>query len=199
MALVCRGCGSYIQPIVNVVEESIRCPACGHVEPQRIGPLWIVTGTSGVGKTTMVELLRPLLPAWEVFDTDIMHAADWQQQRSNWLRIAHAIAQNGRNTLLCGVLLPQDIDRCDHRPLFSKVCYLNLHCDDETRAARLRARPAWRQSGSHEFIEHQRQFAQWLLDHATTDFDPPLVTVDTTYATPQATAIQIQNWVSGCS
>lgn len=198
MALVCRGCGGYIQPMVSVATQSMRCPLCDHVDPQRIVPLYIVTGASGVGKTAVVDLLRPLLPDWEVFDTDIIHAADWQQHRSNWLRLAHTIAQNGRYTLLCGTLLPQDIDRCDHRPFFSRVCYLNLHCDDAVRAQRLLARPAWRQAGSAEFIERHRQFAQWLLDHATTDFDPPMPTVDTTHATPLETAKQIQQWALAC-
>lgn len=197
MALVCSGCGDYIQPLVSVETQSMACPTCHHVEAQRIGPLWIVTGTSGVGKTTIVPFLRTLLPDWEIFDTDIIHAADWQQHRSNWLRLAHAIAQNGRYTLLCGTLLPADVDRCDHRPFFSKICYLNLHCDDATRAARLVTRPAWRQSGSAEFIERHRQFAHWLLDHAATDFDPPMPTIDTTYTTPLATAQQIQQWVLG--
>lgn len=176
----------------------MRCPVCHHVEAQRIVPLCIVTGASGVGKTAVVPCLRTLLPDWEVFDTDIIHAADWQQHRSNWLRLAHAIAQNGRYTLLCGTLLPADVDRCDHRPFFSKVCYLNLHCADATRAARLLARPAWRQSGSAEFIAHHRQFAQWLLAHAATGFDPPMPTVDTTYATPLAIAQQIQQWALTC-
>lgn len=115
MALVCRGCGGYVQPVVSVAAQTMRCPACDPSEPQRIVPYWIVIGASGVGKTTVVELLHPLRPAWEVFDTDIIHAADWQQHRSNWLRLAHAIAQNGRYTLLCGTLLPQAVDRCDHR------------------------------------------------------------------------------------
>lgn len=198
MALVCPGCGDYIQPLVSVETQSMRCPTCQHVEAQRIVPLCIVTGTSGVGKTTVVPFLRRLLPDWEIFDTDIIHAADWQQHRSNWLRLAHAIAQNGRYTLLCGTLLPADIDRCDHRPFFSKVCYLNLHCDDATRAARLVARPVWRQSASSDFITHHRQFAQWLLDHATTDFDPPLLTIDTTNLTPVETARQIQQWALAC-
>lgn len=198
MALVCPVCGAYRQPIVHVETQSMRCPACDYVEAQRIVPLCIVTGASGVGKTTVVSVLRPLLPAWEIFDTDIIHAADWQQHRSNWLRLAHAIAQNGRYTLLCGTLLPEDLDRCDHRPFFSKVCYLNLHCDDATRAARLQARPAWRQSGSPEFLAHHRQFAQWLLAHAATDFTPPMPTVDTTHATPLETAWQIQQWALTC-
>ncbi len=48
MAVVCNGCGSYIQPIVNVEAQSIRCPECEHDEPMRILPLFIVTGASTV-------------------------------------------------------------------------------------------------------------------------------------------------------
>lgn len=195
MALVCRRCGGYIQPLVDIAAQSMRCPTCDHVEAQRIAPLWIVTGASGVGKTTVVTALRALLPDWEIFDTDIIHAADWQQHRSNWLRLAHAIAQNGRYTLLCGTMLPQDVDRCDHRPLFSKIYYLNLHCDDATRSARLLARPLWRHCNTPEFIEQHRQFAHWLLDHAATDFDPPMPTLDTTHTTPQMIAQEIRDWV----
>lgn len=193
MALVCQGCGGYIQPLVDVDMQSMRCPTCDYVETQRIVPLWMVTGASGVGKTTMVAALRSLLPDWEIFDTDIIHAADWQQHRSNWLRLAHAIAQNGRYTLLCGTMLPQDVDRCDHRAFFSKIYYLNLHCDDATRAARLSARPTWRGCNT-AFIEQHRQFAHWLLDHAAIDFDPPMPTIDTTIATPPTVAAQIRDW-----
>ena len=193
MAIVCNGCGGYVQPVVNVAAQAVRCPACAHVEPMRIGPLFIVTGASGVGKTAVVPVLRRLLPTWDVFETDVMHGADWQQQRNNWLRVAHSIAQCGRYTLLCGTMLPADIDQCDHRPFFSQIYYLNLHCDDATRAARLRARPVWR--GCDEaFIDRHRQFAAWLLDHATTAFDPTLVTVDTTRATAEEVAVQIRAW-----
>ena len=194
MTIVCNGCGAYIQPLVNAEAQSVRCPQCAHDEPMRILPLFIVTGASGVGKTAIVPELRRLLPDWDIFETDVMHAADWQQQRSNWLRVAHAIAQSGRHTILCGTMLTADIDQCDYRPFFSQIYYLNLHCADETRAARLRARPAWR--GCDEaFIEKHRQFAQWLLEQATTAFDPPLVTVETTTESAQEVAAQIREWV----
>lgn len=90
-------------------------------------------------------------------------------------------------------MLPADIDQCDHRPFFSQVYYLNLHCDDATRAARLRSRPAWR--GCDEaFIEQHRKFAQWLLDHAASDFNPQLVTLETTYSSAAEVAEQIRVW-----
>lgn len=193
MALVCTACGGYVRPVADKDAQTIRCPECGWIEPMRILPLFIVTGASGVGKSAVVPELRRLLPDWDIFETDTIWGADWQQTRNNWLRIAHGIAQSGRATILCGTMLPEDIDRCDHRDLFSAVYYASLHCDDATRAARLRARPAWR-GCTEAFIEAQAAFARWLLDNAGAAFEPPLVTIDTTPATPEAAARQIAEW-----
>jgi hypothetical protein len=166
----------------------------------RLLPLFIVTGASGVGKTAVVEELRRLLPDWAVFETDILwdSGGDWQFVRSNWLRIAHSLAQSGRPTLLCGTLLPEDVDRCDHRDFFTHVYYVNLHCDDATRNARLRARPAWR-GCTESFIAQHERFARWLLEHGRFTCDPPMHVIDTT-ATPVAqVAEQIRDWALGHS
>jgi hypothetical protein len=191
--MVCGACGYYNALLVDKSSQSARCMSCGHVEPMRIVPLFIVTGASGAGKTVVVAELRRLMPDWDVFETDIMWGADWQQVKNNWLRIAHSIAQSGRGTLLCGTMLPEDVDRCDHRDRFSQVYYLNLHCNDAARDARLRARPGWR-GCTEEFIAEHRRFAQWLLDNAATAFDPPMITVDTTNAPVSAVAGQIRDW-----
>jgi hypothetical protein len=185
-----------MQPFVDVAAQMITCPGCRVTMPARLLPLFVVTGASGVGKTAVVPALRECLPAWEIFETDILHGADWQQVKCNWLRVAYAIAQSGRHTILCGTILPEQLTQCDHHSLFRHIYYLNLHCDDATRAARLRARPAWR--GCDEaFIDQQRRFAGWLLDHAATAFDPPLPTVDTSYAAPAEVARHIGAWALG--
>jgi hypothetical protein len=191
--MVCGACGDYNALLVDKSAQRARCMSCGRVEPMRIVPLFIVTGASGAGKTAVVAELRRLMPDWDVFETDIMWGDDWQQVKNNWLRIAHSIAQSGRGTLLCGTMLPEEIDRCDHRDRFSQVYYLNLHCDDAARDARLRARPGWRRC-TEEFIAEHRKFARWLLDNAATAFDPPMITVDTTNASVSAVAGQIRDW-----
>jgi len=201
MAVVCEGCGGWVEPVVDHEAQEWRCPGCGRATPGRLLPLFIVTGASGAGKTAVVTPLRGLLPDWDVFETDILwdsgHDADpdraWHFARSNWLRIAHSIAQSGRHTILCGTQVPEHIDRCDHRAFFPRVHYLNLHCDDAMRAARLRARPAWR--GCDEaFVAEQRNFARWLMGNAETAFDPPLVTIDTTEASVEDVAAQVATW-----
>jgi broad-specificity NMP kinase len=158
-------------------------------------PLFVVTGASGAGKTSVVEELQELMPDWHVFETDILwdSGRDWHFVRQNWLRIAHRIAQTGRPTLFCGTHLPEHLNACDHRELFSQVHYLILHCADATLAARLHARPAWHEQ-TEAFIVDQRRFNQWLVENAATAFDPPAALVDTTSISVPQAARQIRDW-----
>jgi 2-phosphoglycerate kinase len=161
----------------------------------RLLPLFIVTGASGVGKSSVVDELQRLMPDWHVFETDILwdSGGDWHFVRQNWLRIAHRIAQTGRGAILCGTHLPENIDPCDHRELFSKVHYLILHCADGTLARRLESRPAWHNQTA-EFIAEHRRFNRWLLENAAVAFDPPAALVDTTDAPVTVVAEQIRDW-----
>ena len=199
MAVECDACHAWMTPAVDRERPALVCSDCGHAMPIRLSPLFIVTGASGTGKTAIVAPLQRLLPDWDVFDTNVLWDSgndpetSWHFARSNWLRIAFRLAQAGRRVILCGTQVPEKIDRCDHRPFFSAIHYLNLHADDETRDARLRARPAWR-GCTNAFIEAQRQFAAWLLANAETAFDPPLVTVDTTRADPETVARRVRDW-----
>lgn len=195
--MICTACAAWIAPIIDRAAHTLRCPECGFVEGYRPFPLFIVTGASGTGKSAVIPALRPLLPAWEIFETDILwdSGGNWDFVRNNWLRIAHSIAASGRPTLLCGTLVPETVDRCDHRHYFDPIHYLALHCHARTLEARLRARPAWR-NHMEAFIAGQRELSAWLLRNATTAFDPPLVLLDTTDAPISDTAEQIRDWAA---
>jgi hypothetical protein len=195
VAIVCEGCGEYVEMQVIKEKELRVCPNCGYQEKFRALPLFIVTGASGVGKTTIVKRLREVLPDCDIFDADEMHATDWHQARANWLKVAFQIAQSGRHTVLCGTLMPWDIEACDHFKFFRHVYYLNLHCDDVSRETRLRARPSWRGT-TEQFIDEHKNFAQWLIDNATIAYDPPMPTIDSTNVSPEAVADQIRDWLN---
>jgi hypothetical protein len=72
--------------VVERVDGAVlRCPSCG--DEQRIPalPLFVVTGASGTGKSTVMEPLRARLPDVEVFDVDVtlqVAALGWD----TWLR-----------------------------------------------------------------------------------------------------------------
>lgn len=129
-------------------------------------PLFIVTGASGSGKTYVIKELRKIMADYDVFDPDnivefIGH--DWEKMRNIWLRVARNIAQSGRMSIICGTMMPWDIEKCVDFPFSRRVYYLNLHCNEET------------------MIQDHKKFANKLLEIADTDYyPPPMPTIDTT-------------------
>lgn len=154
-------------------------------------PLFIITGASGTGKTTVTPLLRKLMPEIDVFDMDIIQNVDWQVAKHNWLRIAYSISLSCRCTILCGTMTPENLETCDHKEHFSHICYLNLHCDDQTRNSRLKAR-----NWDDDLIYEHLNFAKWLINNAEIAFDPPMPTIDTTNTAVEEVANQIMIWVN---
>ncbi len=89
MPLVCPHCGAYA---LNNTERNLNfttCSQCGKTTPANILPLFVVTGTSGAGKTSVVPALLQELPECVVFDKDLLWSrCDDTQFYNNWLRIA---------------------------------------------------------------------------------------------------------------
>jgi energy-coupling factor transporter ATP-binding protein EcfA2 len=147
-------------------------------------PLFIVTGASGVGKTTVMKELRVLLPDFDVFSTDIdmfgttAAKLEYQDRHNILFHFAYFIAKSGRGTIICGTFMPWDAEKCDTYSKFSEVCFINLHCDDTTRNTRLRNR-ADKAMWTDEMLKQHEEFARWLLDNAETAYNPPMSTIDT--------------------
>jgi hypothetical protein len=176
--------------------RSALCTACGTSTPLSIQPLFIVTGASGAGKTTLIPVLGKLLLECAVFDKDLL----WGRTRDDqfydcWLLIAHSQAQQNRPTVICGTIMPWELNNNPERTLVGTIYFLNLHCNDEVREQRLRTRPPWRQSSSDAFIQRHKEFAQWLLDNAATAYDPPMPTFDTSSTPVEEVAQQIASWI----
>ncbi|QTH43238.1 AAA family ATPase [Cohnella sp. LGH] len=156
-------------------------------------PLFIVTGASGSGKSYVIKELRRIMPEFDIFDPDHLTdfiGHDWEKMRNIWLRVARNIAQSGRMTILCGTMMPWDIEKCADFPFFKHVYYLNLHCDEETREKRLRER-----NWSEEEIQTHKDFAKRLLEIADEVYDPPMPTIDTTETNVTEVAVTIKEWV----
>ncbi|WP_238404378.1 AAA family ATPase [Paenibacillus paridis] len=156
-------------------------------------PLFIVTGSSGSGKTYVINELRKILPDFDIFDIDNLREvgiSDEQQIREVWLRVARNTAESGRMTIICGTAMTWDIEKCVDYPYFKHVYYLNLHCNDETREKRLRER-----NWPEETIQDYKEFAKWLIDNAEKEYSPPMPIVDTTIADVAVVAARIKEWV----
>ena len=96
------------------------------------------------------------------------------------------IGQSGRPVLLCGTVVPAELEPLPERVLFRRIDYLALLVEAEVLAARLRARPAWR-GWDEERIVEMVEFAERLRRTAST-MEPPVEVLETTGLDAAATA-----------
>jgi len=189
----CMACGPGTVLAADPGANRLRCPRCGIVSWLPALPLFVVTGASGTGKTTITASLRDLLPGYLVMETDvILHVAalGWDTWRNTWLQLAHAAALGGQVTVLTGSLTPDQLERLPARRLVGPVHFALLDCDDDVLAGRLRARPAWRGTSSEATIAEHQRFAAWLRARITPAFD-------TGTASAADVAGQVAAWVQG--
>lgn len=176
MALACLQCGEEAVEAVSNASLLV-CARCEWQSVFTKAPLLIVTGSSGVGKTTLSSRLRVLLPELCAFDKDLMPlfiprpgvqpGRNGIEMYNDWMRIVYALAQGGRQSLICGWIDAWRLDECVDRGLLGEIHILNLHLPDEVRAQRLRARPDWRAlKGQERLVESSKAFADQLLAHA---------------------------------
>ena len=187
----CMTCGPEAVLDRDPAAPILRCTSCGAVTEVPSLPMFVVTGPSGAGKTTVTAPLRRLLPECVVFEGDLVlqvAALGWDVCRDTWLRIAHGIALNGKPTVRCTSLIPSHLESLPARKLLGPIHFCNLDCPDDVLAARLRARPSWRHSNTEEVIVDHQRFAAWLGAH----IDP---TWDTSTLTPGETAERIAAWI----
>ena len=194
--MFCDRCGAYAIRRVALDGEqgTFACGACGRCDTRRVLPLHIVTGASGAGKTTIITIVQRTLVECGVFDKDALWATDWDMVYNNFFRIASSLAQGGRRAVVIGTILPEFLTGLSDRDLVGTIHYANLHCDDASRERRLLTRRTW-DVPARAFIEKHQAFAAWLLAEASTAFDPPMPTFDTTQSTPDEVAAQVVRWV----
>jgi ribosomal protein S27AE len=187
----CMDCGPGTIVDADPRAQRLRCPRCGSESWLPALPLFVLTGASGTGKSTITGPLQSCLPGCLVFETDvILHVAalGWENFRNTWLQLAHAAALGGRVTVLTGSLTPDQLERLPGRKLIGPIHFALLDCPDDVLAGRLRARPAWRASSTEAKITEHQRFAAWLRARITPSFD-------TSTATAAEVADRVAAWV----
>jgi hypothetical protein len=179
---------------------SARCPGCGRVDDAAaVEPLFVVTGASAGGKTTVFpRVARRLVGRCITFDVDwLLDAAtelshsdsltltDWVGFRSAWLSIAHGVAQSGMPTVLFGPLIPDHLAQLPNRKWVGDIHFLLLDCPDDVRQRRIEARPPWRSRD----IEAQTSFGNWLRANIPDQ-------IDTSRGSPEEAAAGVVDWIT---
>ena len=199
---VCPTCGDYRADRAIEPEGMYAiCLNCGFRHKFLRLPLFILTGASGVGKSTVCLTLAARMKDVVVMDSDILSHSEFDQPETNyreyretWLRVCKYISQAGKPVVLCGVGEPTQFEQCIERRYFSELHYLALICDDQVHASRLKNRPMWSSSSRDEFIKEQVKFNRWLLDNARIT-EPPMTLLDTSALDVDETAEKVEQWI----
>jgi predicted kinase len=201
---VCHQCELYrVDKIIDPAGPYAICPGCGHKHTFRYLPLFIVSGASGTGKSTVCNALLGRFTDAVLLDSDILWCPAFNKPENDyrdffeiWLRMSKNIGQSGRSVVLfgAGAGVPSNIEPCIERRYFSAVHYLALTCDDNVLTERLRARPQWRASADDAFLQTQIDFNRWFREIGPT-LDPSIALINTTTTTPEETATQVVMWI----
>lgn len=186
---------------IDLAEAIAICPHCGHRQPFVQLPLFVITGASGTGKSTLCQIMPQRMTGVVFLEMDIY----WQEafntpedgyraHRELCLRTAKNIQQAGLPVVLCGSCVPEQLTACEESRYFSAIHYLALVCSDDAIAARLQARPPWRNTDSPAFITAMQSFNQWFRTEAARPAAPITLLATTTQPITES-AQAVEAWI----
>ena len=153
--------------------------------------LYIVTGTSGAGKTTVIPELRKKLDNFVVYDGDsVVVESDYNVSKCNWLRIAKGNADSGIKTIICSTIIPENLLDCDHVKYFD-IYFINLRIEVETIIKRLKDR-----NWDNELINNYVNFSRWLIENKEKAFNPPMLEIYADNKTPEEISNEIIEYIN---
>jgi len=202
---VCPNCGELrVDKIILPDGPYAVCPHCEYQHKFLRLPLFVITGASGVGKSSTCLALAAKTKDFVVIDSDILWRSefdqpdtDYRNYREMWLRVCKNISQAGKPVILCGASLPEQFEQCIERRYFSEIHYLAVVCSDEALESRLRSRPAWRNSSDEEYIKTHVAFNRWLKENAR-HTEPPMSLLDTSEITVDESVERVEGWLRDC-
>ena len=138
--------------------------------PTNKQPLFIITGASCVGKSTMCEELFKKEKDYIVIESDLLWNSifdtpdnDYCEYRRLWMRLCANISQIGMPIVLCGCATPAQFEQQPERKYFTDIHYLAVVCYDECFEKRLRE---GRKIEDENWLKSSLQFNNWLKENA---------------------------------
>ena len=136
MIEICSNCGNY-EWDKEITGDKLRCPKCGAEWKFISMPLFILTGCSGVGKTTTAMELMRKKTDFVVLDADIFTGyVDWDSEEScnDWVEmienLSKDIMQSGKPVLWTMAGCLDRLPKAYNSRYFSEIKCLALVCED---------------------------------------------------------------------
>jgi predicted kinase len=136
--------------LIPAVGNTLRCPHCAGERPFVRPPLLVVTGTAGIGKSTVCARLAGKIAGAVLLDADIFaedlvsvasQKRDYPAFWRSMMRLAHEVAQNDVVVVYFSTMMPEQVlANRDVLAYFESVHFLCLTCPPDVLRARLASR-----------------------------------------------------------
>lgn len=171
MLNTCTKCKKYsAEKEISEDGKFMTCPFCGHRQEITRTPLFIITGASAAGKSTISAQLFLKEKDYIVMESDIFWSdfynepeTQYRKYREFSLRMCKNISQIGKPVVLCGSAIPKQFENCIERRYLSNIYYLAVVCDQDILLKRL---IEYRHFEDEELIKGSIEFNAWLKANA---------------------------------
>lgn len=168
------------------------------MNPTKKQQLFIITGASCVGKSTLCEQLFLKEKKYIVMESDLLWNDIYNTPNDNyceyrrlWMRVCSNISQIGKPVVLCGCAVPEQFEYQPERKRFLDIHYLAVVSDSRILEDRMRN---GRKVNDQAWIQSSIDFNNWLKQNATLTA-PSITLLDTTELTPQQAAEIAHEWI----
>ena len=197
MIEICSNCGNH-EWDKEIIGNNLRCPKCGAEWEFRTMPLLILTGCSGVGKTTTaIEIMRRMVD-FVVLDADIFAGViNWNDEEScnNWVElianISKDIMQSGKPVLWTMAGCLDRFSKVYNSRYFSEVSCLALVTDEASLRQRMQD---GRGITDDNWISSSWDYNRYFMEHTQVG-DTKYEIFDISSKTPKEVADYVINWV----
>ena len=167
-------------------------------------PLFVVSGASGAGKSSVCHELLGSVKEAVLLDSDILWRDELNRSDKHrdffetWLRMCKNISQSGMPVVLfgAGMRVPENMEQRVERRYFSRLHYLALVYDDDILAKRLHQRPKWRRSADEPWVTEQISFHHWFKENGD-KIEQRITLLDTTDVSVYRVASRVLSWIRG--
>jgi thymidylate kinase len=159
--------------------------------------LYFITGSEGVGKSSIICFLKKQFPKKQIHDFDEVGVPEnpqlqWRYDTTlHWIRAAINNQIKSRSTIIAGLSFPDEVSKFKEHKKVDKIFFCLLDVHEEEREKRLCKRNA-----SKEVIEDLEQLHQLRRKFKTTKFENKII--DTTNLSVKETADKVIDWIINC-
>ena len=161
-------------------------------------PLFIITGASCVGKSSICKILFNHEKSYIVMESDILWNEvyntpedGYKTYRELWMKLCYNISQIGLPVVLCGCAIPEQFENSKERDKFSDIHYLAVVCDSNVLEERM---VKGRKVTDKNWIKSSIEFNDWLKVNALKT-TPPIQLLDTSTITVEESSVYVDNWI----